>query len=229
VSAGALRHLVLGADFGKHKDPSAIAVLDHDLRTDRVVIVHLEILPHHTPYRSVVQRLATLVRRAAPPEDRAMRRMLGRAAPPRPVVSIAVDATGLGDPVVEMLLEEPWEARLWPIVFTGGLKPRFDEKTGRWMVPKVDLVQDVKVRAEDEPPRYYCPPDLPNADTLATQFAAFRESVTAAGKLRYDYDEGGDVAEAEERAHGDLAVASCLGSWVASRHAVDVTQQVRFV
>lgn len=216
-----LHHFLIGADFGKTRDPSAIAVLRHDVAADHLLLRHLEIFPQGTAFRVVVQRIAALVRkvRPTPPGNRAWRELHGRAWPEDPPVTIAVDATGLGQPVTEMLREEPWEAGLVPIVFTGPGHAHFDPATGHWNVPKIDLVQDVIRRVQDTPPRYFCPTDLALAAELEKQFGELQEKISATGRLSYQHE-----AEGDRGGHGDLAVAACVASWAASRVAAGQTQ-----
>lgn len=210
------RHIVIGADFGKIRDPSAIVLANHDIPTDTVRVEHLE-LHEHAPYRVVVRRLAALIRKAIPYVDPAWRRLHGRAMPPPPAITLAVDATGLGEPVVEMLREEPWDAVLVPIVFIGPGRARYDEGTGRWIVPKIDLVHDMLTRGQSDPPRFWCPPEMPMADTLLKQFDLIRGKISVAGKLSYQHEQDADAED--EGGHGDLAVAACLASWAATQCA----------
>jgi hypothetical protein len=104
--------IVMGVDIGQKRDPTAIAVVEHERRvvgrkpvTSGDVIVrwkeqtehhysarHLERLPLGTPYPEVARRVAELA-------DGVKERTGKRAS------KLYVDATGVGQPVVDMLKE----------------------------------------------------------------------------------------------------------------------------
>ena len=97
----------LGLDLGQRQDPSALAIVERRERgaglfnyadwrmsqgaePDRLVVRHLERMELGTPYLKVARRVAEVVGKP------------GLAGKKR----LAVDATGVGMPVVEMVVAE---------------------------------------------------------------------------------------------------------------------------
>ncbi len=99
--------VAVGIDIGKKRDPTAIAVTEAESRPgprgpeDHHLVRFLERLPLGTPYPRVAARLEEIVT--------GIRQRLNRSWPgpplPRPVLSLRtyVDATGVGQPVVDAL------------------------------------------------------------------------------------------------------------------------------
>lgn len=112
--------VTVGVDIGQRRDPTAIAVVEHEWREagsgktaraeQRVhhhVARHLERLPLGTPYPEVAERVAAVVRGVL-------------AASPGASPSLYVDATGVGTPIVDILRAAGVSARLVPVYFTHG-------------------------------------------------------------------------------------------------------------
>ena len=102
---------IVGVDIGQKRDPTAICVAREDKRIEQDVgevthyLVHLlERLPLGTPYPRVVDRVAEVVHRASERTGQ--------------TVHVYVDATGVGQPVVDLLQERSVEAT--PVYFTYG-------------------------------------------------------------------------------------------------------------
>jgi hypothetical protein len=105
--------VTIGVDIGQKRDPTAIAVaeVDRRLRPDgredtHFLIRHLDRLPLGTPYPAVVERIAGVAREV-------LRR--SRAQP-----TVYVDATGVGQPVVDLLHEAQVPGHLLAVYFTHG-------------------------------------------------------------------------------------------------------------
>lgn len=102
--------VVVGVDIGQKHDPTAVAVAEHELRKsgdreeDHWLVRHLERLPLGTPYPQVADRLAEVVGNV-----KKRRRQIREPSPwggyelrtIAPSVTIYVDATGVGQPVVD--------------------------------------------------------------------------------------------------------------------------------
>ena len=90
----------IGIDLGQKRDPSAIAVAELDLREpneeDHWLIRHLERLPLGTPYPEVAARLGEVITNA-----RAI--AASRRDPWPPKFHVYADATGVGQPVVDIM------------------------------------------------------------------------------------------------------------------------------
>ena len=103
--------VLMGVDLGQKRDPSALCVLE---TTDRVegetrkrhyLVRFLERLPLGTPYPEVAQRVAEVVQKT--------RQQTGQAP------ELAVDATGVGAPIID-LLQERSELSPTAVYFTHG-------------------------------------------------------------------------------------------------------------
>ncbi len=91
---------------------------------------HIGRMPLETPYTEVADRVCEQVCR--PP-------LAGNA-------TLAVDATGVGLPVIDYLRAQRPPARLVPIMITG--PGRANLHKGIWTVPRVDLIANLQVLVE---------------------------------------------------------------------------------
>jgi len=149
--------VTVGVDIGQKVDPTAIAVNEIEWRRDdggkRVdyhIIRHLERLTLGTPYPRVAERLGEVIagvrRRAAAPTARAPSVVFDPAITAYKAVGgqasglslkIYVDATGVGQPVVDLLAQAGVKVR--PVYFTYGDR-RTEEDGGRITLGKAWLV-----------------------------------------------------------------------------------------
>ena len=115
--------IAVGVDIGQKRDPTAIAVVEPEFRDvngrreDYYLVRFLERQPLGTPYPQVVSRVQTVVNN--------VREQVARAAPPslfgpplRPSIQLFVDATGVGQPVVDLL--KGVGVRVHAVYFTHG-------------------------------------------------------------------------------------------------------------
>src|SRR5207237_6882902 len=105
-----------------------------------------------TSYPAIVQAVAALLRRPELRPDPAS------GLPPR----LAIDATGVGRPVIDLFLAAAMPATLYPVTITGGDAPRWDGRSA-W-VPKKDLVGAVQATLQSG--RLKVVPMLVLAETL---------------------------------------------------------------
>lgn len=175
----------IGVDLGQRVDFTAIAVLEREECGVRpwmepdfkgLSVRWLERMPLGTPFPEVVRRIQTIVEK------------LGWNC------SVAVDATGLGAPVVDMLREARMSCELSPVVITAGEKPR--QERGRWYVPRRDLIGAIQMLLETEQLRIA--KDLRECPTLVRELVGMR-------------------VNGEGREHDDLVFAVGLACWVAER------------
>jgi phage FluMu gp28-like protein len=189
----------LGLDLGKQRDHSAIAVVER-LETPQpylaravyagMAVRHVERLALGTPYPAVVERVRWIL---GAPE------LAGQCA-------VAVDATGLGAPVVEMLRGSGLGCEIAAVTITGG--ERETELAGdAWNVPKRDLITGLQMLVERG--------ELRIAGNLKGVGALVRELVD----IRLTAREGGGVRMGADGAgeHDDMAIAVALGCWRAAR------------
>jgi hypothetical protein len=148
---------------------------------------HLQRFPLRTSYPAIVDQLKALLSR--PP-------LAGN-------VTLAVDATGVGPPVVDMLRRAELPCRLRAITITGGNE--VVPHPGGYGVPKRDLVSITQVLLQDG--RLKVAPSLPEADTLVRELQTFQYKITLAANDTY--------GAWREGTHDDLLLAVCLACWIA--------------
>jgi hypothetical protein len=182
---------ILGLDLGQSRDPSALAILERPAAPAAGArpayrCSYLAQAPLGTPYPAVVEQVRALVGR---PEF---------ARPP----FLALDATGVGRPVVDLFLRARLRAYVRPIVITGGHEARRD---GTWaFVPKKDLVGAVVSLLESR--------RLAFADGLALAGVAREELLNFRAKINLA---GSETLEAwREADHDDLVLAIACACWL---------------
>lgn len=171
----------VGVDLGQRADFTAIAVLErHDYYRHHLEVRWLERLALGTPYTVAARRVEAVAAKLG-----------GRC-------EVAVDATGLGAPVVDLLRESRMPCReLAPVVITGG--ERGHQNGGRWYVPKRDLIGQVQLLLERE--------ELWIAQKLKETRALVRELVQMRMK-------------GKQETHADLVLAVALACWLDGRPTV---------
>jgi len=129
---------VIGVDIGQKRDPTAIAVAEIDFREpasptakrsgkeSHYLVRFLDRLPLGTPYPEVAERLGRICQEVS--------RRCGR----RPVVF--VDATCVGQPIVDILEASSPEARLYSVYFTHGDRRNEDRSERKVSLGKAHLV-----------------------------------------------------------------------------------------
>jgi hypothetical protein len=153
--------------------------------------------------------------------------MLGQPPLAGSDVTLAVDMTGVGRPVVDLFrvaARKPsagWPgmtivptpglaARLIPIQITGGNQVTRDGDI--WNVPKRDLAGVVQVALQSR--RLKVAADLPDAQVLVAELQNFRVKISLAGHDSYG---AGTGEEWRVGAHDDLVLAVAIALWAAQR------------
>ena len=142
-----------------------------------------------TPYPEVVERVVQVTRS---PE------LAGRC-------HLAVDGTGVGPPVIDMLRRAKLDCKLMPVTITGGQSECMEN--GYHRVPKRDLIVGLQVlfqRGGLKIPR--CLKDGP---ALVTELAGMRVKITPAGNEQ--------IVTWREGAHDDQVFAVALAYWAANK------------
>jgi hypothetical protein len=217
------RDFILGLDLGQAQDYTALVVLEREARETGEVRTfrpsgsysfgmgghlvsapqarqesitknyyaarHIERLPLGTAYPEQVRHVQGLFDR--------LRLTTGET------VELAVDQTGVGRAVVDMLREA--KLPVTAISITGGDNVTYENGTRR--VPKRDLVGTVQVLLQTE--RLKIDKTLPEASILTAELQGFKYAITAAGHDRY----GNDVSEWRENSHDDLVLAAAVAAW----------------
>ncbi len=181
----------IGLDLGQKVDPSAAVVverIDHarafmPTAFERLVVRYVERMPLGMPYPRVVER----VRRIAQSQE-----LRGNC-------TLAVDASGVGAPVVDMLERAPLGCSVTAFTITGG------ERSGGESVAKRDLMAEVQVLLESG---RLTIGKVAEQGRLVKELSDVRMTVKASGRTRMGADGYGE--------HDDLAIALALACWEAS-------------
>jgi hypothetical protein len=182
---------VLGVDFGHSIDHTALALIEADYKpkpTYRLRGLHQ--VPLDIPYSEVCAALEP--RLTEPP-------LAGR-------ITLALDATGVGTPVIQYFAERlPARLPIYAITITGGNEVTGDHHHPH--VPKRDLVSTTRLIFERQ--RIRIAAGMRHTDTLIEELVAFRRSTT---------EHGNDTYNATAGRHDDLVIAPSLALWTAEQH-----------
>ncbi len=146
---------------------------------------YLERIPLGTPYPEVVERVAAITRNGH----------LARRC------HLAVDGTGVGRPVVELLRRSKPDAVLMPVTITGGQAESNDQ--GFYRVPKRDLIVGLQVLLQRGDLQIAA--GLPFAEKLVEEMMAMEVRISPSGNEQY--------AAWREGTHDDLVFAVALAYW----------------
>jgi hypothetical protein len=148
---------------------------------------HLERIPLGTPYPEVVERVVEVTR---------SKQLAGRC-------HLAVDGTGVGRPVVDLLRRARPDAILMPVTITGGQVETMDQ--GFYRVPKRDLIIGLQVLLQRGGLQIAA--RLKYGQKLVEELLAVEVRVSPAGNEQY--------AAWREGTHDDLVFAVALAYWSA--------------
>ena len=186
---------VLGLDLGRIRDHSTLAIVERTRKPNNAgraetlyTVRHLRRWPLKTSYTTVMEELAEVVRR-----------------PPLCQPVLVVDQTGVGQAVVDCLVQAPLSATVVPVMITSSRgKSRTDGK--QWFVPKRELVFCLQGLLRSK--RLQIAP-LPERSALAHELMAFQVTITKSGNETF--------AARSEQDHDDLIVAVALATWWGKR------------
>ncbi len=184
----------MGLDLGQAQDYTALAILEHHNAGggERTYLCrHLQRWALKTSYPAIVADVSRIV---GSPELKG-----GQAQ-----ATLAVDATGVGAPVIDMFRAARLPVYLVPIQITGGSEVSRDGDVSR--VPKRDLVSSSQVALQTG--RLKIAPELPDAQTLVRELQNFQVKIS----LETAHDSYGAWREGT---HDDLVLAVALALWVA--------------
>jgi hypothetical protein len=191
-----------GLDLGQQRDHAAIAVVEKpDERVygqtgavQSLDVRYLARIPLGTPYAEIVARMQRILWHES---------LRGQCA-------LAVDSTGVGAPVVEMLRTAGLGCEISAVTITGGereLQNGSFAGVTKWSVPKQDLIAGVQVLLEKGQLRIAR--DLRDAGALVRELMDVRSVTKDSGRTRLGADGSGE--------HDDLVIALALGVWRARR------------
>lgn len=195
-------HYFVGLDLGQSQDFTALAVVERaevagawdpvtfEYRTETAVrLRHMERIALGTSYPEVVARVGRVMRSAALAEG-------GR--------NLIVDATGVGQPVVDLLEREDLPCRIWPVTITGGASEGMSK--GTYRVPKRDLIIGLQVKLQAG--ELQIAAGLKEGAALVHELADMRVQMTSGGREKYGARSG---------EHDDLVLAVALACWGVSK------------
>jgi hypothetical protein len=157
----------LGADLGQARDPTAIAVGE--------VVGELAL---GTPYPLVIKRI-------------------GGLAGALPGITVVIDATGVGRPVLDQMREQGLDPV--PVTITGGKSIIYDG--AMWKVPKRSLIRPLVSALESG--RLKVAKGLAEGEVLVRELQAFQRKITATGHTAFE----------GVGAHDDMVIAAALVAW----------------
>ena len=182
------QRFVVGVDLGQAHDYTALVVLER--AENELHVRHVERLPLGMSYPSQVERVAALVGSPELAHD----------------VLVAVDSTGVGRAVVDLLRAAlvPLRAPLTAVTITGGSTA--SRKGSRWSVPKRDLIGAAQIALQSR--QLKIASALPTAQLLADELAAYRITISNEG-----HDSYGNGREAP---NDDLVLALSIAVYAAN-------------
>ena len=179
----------VGLDLGQKRDHAAIAVVEKEPGEELVRVRHLERMALGTSYPQVVARVQALVMDE---------KIAGQCA-------LAVDGTGVGAPVVDLLKQARLGCELVAVTISAGERESFIG--GMWSVPKRDLIAGVQVLLEQGEMKIAR--DLRDSGALVRELMDVKMTMSGAGHVRLGADGSGE--------HDDLVIALALACWMANR------------
>jgi hypothetical protein len=199
-----MKKYFVGVDLGQSVDYTAIAVVERAeekgawdpvayawRRKVSMGLRYLERIPLGTPYPDVVARVREVVKTAE---------LEGNC-------QLAVDATGVGRPVVDMMRAAGLGRVLWPVTITGG--DTESQSNGFHRVPQRDLI--VGVQTILQLGLLQIAAGLEHGPVLVEEMAGMRVRITERGREQY--------GSSREGTHDDLVFAVALAMWcVRKRH-----------
>jgi hypothetical protein len=200
-----LRH-VIGLDLGKQSDYSALALLRWSVATPEERVARVYTVPTlkrwvlGTPYTQVADDLVRFYRLPV------------FTVPPL----LCIDATGVGEPVVEMVVERLVAAQVrggvLAVVITGGFRVGAPDRNEpalvpRWSVPKRTLASTLTLQVLLGNRRLHVSPALAEAKTLVRELGSFSVKLSPAGNESFEA-----WREADK---DDLVLAVALAAWCA--------------
>lgn len=185
--------LLLGHDLGQASDASALCGVER-IRLDKPIF--------RRKYRYVIRLLESYPLGMSYP-DQVKRTCATLAHPALKGSRCAVDYTGVGRPVFDMLKAAGPPVLLFPVLTTGGHTVTYDEVTREIHVPKTEQVSLLQVLLQADLLNWH--PKLGLAGSLKDQLAKFRVKITKAKNETFG---------AESGSHDDLVSAVMLACYL---------------
>ena len=208
------KSLFCGLDLGQSADYSALSIIEcirsyntwtGESEITKLNCVFLKRWALHSSYPSIVANVAQLMHSLKPYQSPDYKPVL------------AVDATGVGMPVVDLFRREKINCDLRPIQIVGGAN--VSQENGVFRVPKRDLVGAAQVSLQSRILKIA--PQLPEAGTLIKELQNFKVKITDAGNDTYSAWRDSD--------HDDLVLSVAMAVWCANKAPFTVTEREKEV
>jgi hypothetical protein len=215
-------HFRICLDLGQVQDYTAPAILRCPFRWEEVSprnpvkLIHCERIPLNTSYVEIVDytkdELLPRVRRYA---AEALAQVPPKLRGPEPKLTLVVDHSGVGRPVVDLFRR----AKLNPvaITITSGVEVTGNDFHG-WKVPLYDLVDGLAL-AIRQPATLAIASELPDLAHLLKEFETFERRLTKAGTAQ-------TFGNFREHSHDDQLFAITIGLWHAQHGHEVMTHKI---
>ncbi len=197
-----LRPVVIGVDIGKKVDHTAFAVaeLDHGQSEDepRFLIRDFAQLPLGIPYPVIGDKLIAAIAAIRTRDVGLMRQYLmdrdgyrgaNERSAERRAITVRIDASGVGEPVVDAIRRplRELDVRVEALMFVTG--ERLTDKGATWSMGKAYLVSRLMVVFENG--RVQIDADHPLRDGIIKEAADYQVRIERAGRAKYGAMESG--------------------------------------
>jgi hypothetical protein len=204
---------VVGVDLGKLRDFTAVAVIEREERPGEKPLLYLRHLERYvlgTSYSEQMDRVAALCQRLQ--DLTQVPAVIPRHTQPGVRPELIVDATGVGEGVVEMLgqrrLQDGESLRYRAVTITGIGEPTATAGR-RFTVPKQELVS--RLLGPFESDRLKIAAGMALVDELVGELTNFRAKFKRPDSAHVSYEAW------RESDHDDLVLAAALAAWWVER------------
>lgn len=121
-------------------------------------------------------------------------------------ITFVIDETGVGDPIIRMIRDQVHIH--WRVTISDKKSATFDEDSGKWTVPKRDLIASLMIVSQSQ--RYRIAEGLSDAEILARQ----ADKLNANSKVKLKADEDECWRENED---DDYLLAWAAATWAMER------------
>jgi len=185
---------LFGLDVGQAQDPTALAIVEHEARSRHPVynVRELYRYPLGTPYPVICDEISARL----------------RSAPLARNSLVAIDATGVGAPIVDLIKNQRDIYDIYSITITGGTA--VSGTSYQLTVPKRDLITKTAILFQQH--RIRIAASLPDTQQLLDELHSYRIKTSDTGHHTY--------APAHSSDHDDLLLALSLALWIGEHRPV---------
>ena len=190
-------HYFVGCDLGKKRDPSAIAVIEsyYTAGNPTYLVSYLHRFSLSMLYTDIASKLAEL--------DEQLKEIAAKQEKTA-IVQYALDATGLGGPICELVEKALPLANLKKVYITGGINTTEGSTRNEYHVPKGQLVSGLMAAFDSK--TIHITRRSKEIDAIVDELTNFEIHISEAGRDSYN---------AAPSKHDDLLISLCLACWLA--------------